>query len=192
MSKLNVVYFEKAGPQNTEETLKIAKKIADMKEIKDIVIASTSGKTAVLAIEIFPTNEFNLVVVTHADGFMKGIKQELNADNKGILEKNNIKILTGIHAFSGVERAFRQDLKVWLPVELFAKTIRSVFCEGVKVCMEIAIMAADAGLLNMDKDIICVGGTGRGADTAVVLKPAYTSDFLKMKVREILCKPRDF
>lgn len=194
MVNLNVVYFEKGGPENTEETLQIAKNAADTYEIKNIVVASTTGKVGVRASEIFPADDYNLIVVTHASGFMKNIKQELDDNNRMQLEKNRAKILTGIHALSGVERGFREGLKppVWLPVELIAKTIRSVFGEGIKVCLEIAIMAADAGLIDDEKDVICIAGTGRGADTAVILKSAYSSDFLKMKLREILCKPRDF
>jgi hypothetical protein len=190
----NVVYFEKAGKDNSEEVLKIAKKFADERKIKDIVVASTVGVTGILAAEMFPIKDYNLVIVTHSDGFMKGIKQELDENNRKKLDAKNVKILTATHALSGVERAFRSGLKppVWSPVELIAKTIRAIFGEGVKVCMEISLMAADAGLINMENDVICVAGTGRGADTAVIIKPAYSSDFLKMKVREILCKPRDF
>lgn len=193
MVELKVTYFEKAGKHNTEETLKIAKNVADERGIKDIIIASTVGETGVQAADIFPTKNFNLVVVTHSYGFMKNIRQELDDNNRNILEKKNVKILSATHALSGVERAFRSGLKppIWFPVELIAKTIRSVFGEGIKVCMEISMMAADAGLIDIEKDVICIAGTGRGADTAVILKPAYSSDFLKMKVREILCKPRD-
>ncbi|MHA1377027.1 MAG: pyruvate kinase alpha/beta domain-containing protein [Candidatus Helarchaeota archaeon] len=194
MVKTEVTYFEKAGKDNTQETLKIAKKYAVERKIKDIVVASTYGETAKLASEIFPTNEYNLVIVTHSYGFMKNIKQELDENNRRELEKKNIKLLTATHALSGVERSFRTGLKpqIWGPVELIAKTIRAIFGEGTKVCMEIATMAADAGLINDENDVICIAGTSRGADTAVILKPTYSSYFLKMKMREILCKPRDF
>ncbi|GAG78137.1 unnamed protein product [marine sediment metagenome] len=49
---METVYFNKKGKQNTEETLKLAKKIADEKSIDDIVLASTTGYTAEKAIEI--------------------------------------------------------------------------------------------------------------------------------------------
>jgi len=39
------------------------------------------------------------------------------------------------------------------------------------------------------KDVICVAGSGRGADTAVVLSPVNTNDFFDLKIKEILCKP---
>jgi hypothetical protein len=51
-------------------------------------------------------------------------------------------------------------------------------------------MAADSGLIRTDEDIIAVAGSGRGADTAVVMKPAHTHDFFDLRIKEILCKPR--
>lgn len=60
----------------------------------------------------------------------------------------------------------------------------------MKVGCEITLMAADAGFINTEKDAISISGTGRGADTALVLKPANTQSFFDLKVKEILCKPR--
>jgi len=51
-------------------------------------------------------------------------------------------------------------------------------------------MAADAGEVPTDREIIAVGGTGKGADTAVVLKPAHMNNFFDLEIREILAKPR--
>jgi hypothetical protein len=51
-------------------------------------------------------------------------------------------------------------------------------------------MAADAGLIRTDEEIISIGGTANGADTALVVKPVHTHDFFQLKVKEILCKPR--
>ena len=41
-----VLYFEKAGDENTDEALRIAKEYADKHGISSIVVASTRGKTA--------------------------------------------------------------------------------------------------------------------------------------------------
>jgi hypothetical protein len=60
----------------------------------------------------------------------------------------------------------------------------------MKVCMEIALMAADAGLVAVGEPCIAIGGTGRGADTAVVLTPANAQSFFDLRVMEILAKPR--
>jgi len=52
-------------------------------------------------------------------------------------------------------------------------------------------MAADAGTLT-GNDIISVGGSGGGADAALVLKPAHQNNFFDLRIREIICKPRKF
>lgn len=51
-------------------------------------------------------------------------------------------------------------------------------------------MAADAELIPADREIIAVGGTGRGADSAIVLKAAYMNNFFDLEVRKIIAKPR--
>jgi hypothetical protein len=78
----------------------------------------------------------------------------------------------------------------WLPIEILAKFLRTNFSQGVKVCMEIATMAADAGLIkDIEKDVICLGGTGRGADTVCLIKARPTSLFDQLRVKAILAKP---
>lgn len=60
----------------------------------------------------------------------------------------------------------------------------------MKVAVEITLMAADAGLIRTDQEAIAIAGTGKGADTALVLKPANAQTFFDLEIREILCKPR--
>ncbi len=187
--KVSTVLFDLPGPRNTDETLRIAKEFAEENHVRDIVVASTTGETALKALQVFPPSEFNLVVVTHSYGFVKLGEQEFDREIREKLEKEGVKVLTCIHALSGVERAFRNKLGVWMPVDLIARSLRSIMGDGFKVCIEIALMAADAGLIPIDKNIIAIGGTGRGADTAVLLKPSNTSHFLDLRVRAVLCKP---
>jgi hypothetical protein len=60
----------------------------------------------------------------------------------------------------------------------------------MKVAVEDLLMAADAGLLDMDREVISIAGTGEGADTAIVCKPAYPRTFFDLEIREVLAKPR--
>ena len=73
--------------------------------------------------------------------------------------------------------------------EIIAYTLR-LFGEGTKVAVEIALMASDAGLIPAGEDCISVGGTGRGADTAVLLRADNAQSFFDLKIMEILAKPR--
>jgi len=174
------VYFEVSGKQ-------IVKNYAQAEGIKDIVVASTTGETGVKASKVF--KGFNVVVVSHHVGFREPGVWELKEENRRKILKNGAKILTATHALSGVERAVRKKFQTIMPLELIAHTLR-LFGEGTKVCVEIAIMAADAGLIPVDREVIAIGGTSRGADTALVMKPATASRFFDLKIREIIAKPR--
>jgi len=181
-----IVYFESAGRENTLETLRAAKKRAMELGIRDVVVASTSGETGVKACEIF--NGFNLIIARHHTGFMEPGVQEMKPElEKKILEAG-ARILTCTHALAGVERGMRKRFGIRGPVELIAEALR-LFGEGMKVCVEIAVMAADAGLIPIDRNVICVAGTGHGADTAIVVKPAHSSNFFDLKIVEIIAMP---
>jgi hypothetical protein len=181
------VYFDKQGRGNTERTLQIAKARAEELGISTILVATTSGATGVRAAEEF--RGFNVVVVTHSTGFKQPNVQELTGKNRRAIEAAGAKILTCQHAFGSVGRAVRKKLGTYELEEIIAYTLR-IFGEGVKVACEITLMAADAGLVRTDEPVIAIAGTGRGADTAVVLRPANAQTFFDMRIMEILCKPR--
>ncbi len=61
--------------------------------------------------------------------------------------------------------------------------------ERNQVAVEISHMAADAGLLDMTREVISVAGTGEGTDTAIVIKPSYARKFRELQIKEILAKP---
>ncbi len=97
-------------------------------------------------------------------------------------------MLTTAHAFGGVSRAMRKKFSTYVIGDIIANSLR-IFGEGMKVVVEIAMMAADGGLVRTDEDVIAIAGTGKGADTAVVLQPVTSQNFFDIKVKEILCKP---
>ena len=181
------VYFQAPGEQNTESVLELVKGYAQAEGIRDIVVASTTGETGVKASKVF--KGFSVVVVSHHVGFHEAGVWEMEDDTRKKILENGAKILTATHALSGVERAIRKKFGTIMTLELVAHTLR-LFGEGTKVCVEITIMAADAGLIPVDRDVIAIGGTGRGADTALVIRPASASRFFDLEIREIIAKPR--
>ena len=185
--QVTAAYFEKPGKENTERTLELAKKRAEELGIKTILVASTRGETGVKACETF--RGYDVVVVTHSTGFKEPNYQELTDENRAAIEAAGGRVLTCQHAFGGVGRAIRKRLGTYEVEEIIAYTLRR-FGEGMKVVAEIALMAADAGLVRTDEPAVAIAGTGKGADTAVVLKPANAQTFFDLKVLEVLCKPR--
>ncbi len=83
----------------------------------------------------------------------------------------------------------RKKLGTYELEEIIAYTLR-IFGEGMKVACEITLMAADAGLVRTAEPAIAIAGTGKGADTAVILRPVNAQTFFDMRIMEILCKPR--
>ena len=189
MSEITVqsVYFEKPGPRNTARTLEVAKQRADELGINTVLVATTRGRTGVQAAQLL--QGYDVVVVTHSTGFPGPNIQELTEENRVAIQAAGGKILTCQHAFGGVNRAVRRQLGTYQTDEIIAYTLRT-FGEGMKVCFEIALMAADAGLVRVEEPCIAIAGTGRGADTAVVLAPANVQQFFDLRVMEILAKPR--
>ena len=182
-------YFEKPGPKNTEDTLRIVHRWMDSSTIDTILVATCTGRTGIQATERWPDKK--VIVVTHSTGFRQENEQELLQDNEEKIEKLGGRILTCQHALAGISRAVRFKFNTYEIDEIVASTLR-ILGQGLKVCVEICLMAADAGLVRTDGDVIAIGGTGKGADTAAVIRPANVSRFFDLKIRAILCKPWDF
>ncbi len=181
-------YFSKSGKQNTKATLKLALQRTKELKIKNIVVASSKGYTAKQLAKM-DIKGLNIVCVTHHAGFEKPGQVELTETTKKYLESHGIKVFRGTHFFSGVSRAIRMKFGGLYSGEIVANTYRTLG-EGMKVCVEIAIMALDAGLIPYGKEIIAIAGTAEGADTAIVLKPSHGRNFFDTKILEIICKPR--
>jgi hypothetical protein len=188
MSEIAVqsIYFETPGEHNTARTLEIAKQRADELGLRSVLVATTHGETGVRAARLF--QGFHVVAVTHSTGFAGPNTQELSAENWAAIEAAGGTVLTCQHAFGGVNRAVRRAWGTYQLDEIIAFTLRT-FGQGLKVCVEIALMAADAGLVRVGEPCIGIGGTGRGADTAVVLIPANAQQFFDLRILEVLAKP---
>ena len=186
MKEKSIFYHEAPGEANTELTLLHAKERAESLGIHDIVVASTYGETGLRACEVF--KGYNLVVVRHHTGFQGPGSQQMTDEAERVILASGAHILTSGHALSGVERAVRRKRGTIGPLELMADTLR-IFGEGTKVCVEIIVMAADAGLIPMNKPVVAIAGTDRGADTALVVHPAHSNNFFDLYVSEVIAKP---
>jgi len=186
-----VLYFERPGRENTDRILQAALKRAIALGIDHVVVASTSGRTALRAVELARQTGYpgRLVVVGEHAGFTKPGEQLLSPEARQALEAAGARIVIGTHALSSAARAFRLKYGGISILEVVADTLR-LFSQGVKVAVECSLMAADAGAVPVDRDIIAVGGTGSGSDSALVLRAANQNRFLDMKIREIIGMPR--
>jgi hypothetical protein len=89
------MYFEKAGKENTKQTLQIAKEEALKRGINHLVVASTFGDTALSAAQMLNGTGIKLVVVTHNTGIREPDLQTFDPEIKKIIENMGGKVHTG-------------------------------------------------------------------------------------------------
>jgi hypothetical protein len=185
--KYEVHYWDKPGKENTEHTIDAALKRAKELGIKHFVVASCAGYTTRMLLD--KSQDIEIVSVAHQAGFREPGKCEMPKETEKELIARGVRVFTGTHFFGGLGRAIRMKFGS-LEVDELAANILRIFGHGIKVAVEIAIMALDAGLIPYDTEIISIGGTGQGADTAIVCVPRHGKEFFSFEVREIICKPR--
>lgn len=183
------MYFEKAGRENTMQALTAAFVYARAHGINHVVVASSYGYTAQLLPDLADPH-INVVVVTHNTGFKEPGIQEFPDEIRKEVTARGVKVLTGTMVLRSLGTAIRDMGGGYSEQELIANTLR-MLGQGMKVCVEIAAMAADAGLIPPE-DIIAVAGTGKGADTVCLIKADSSNRFFKIKVKEIITKPKEF
>ena len=189
--KKEIMYFESSGSENTEETIEICKERARELGIRDVVVATNHGSTGLKVADYLmgKDSDFNVVAVSISEAFMEE-GWVMTEDERQRLIDRGVKVLTGIHGLGDdINSAFTEKHGGRSMGEIVAQTLYR-FCQGMKVCVEIVLMAADAGLIPMDKEILAIAGTGKGADTAIIVKPTYAMKFLDLRIREIVAKPR--
>ncbi len=189
--ELTTTYFETVGRVNTDEVFRIVRKRAQELGIKTVLVASTGGGTAVKAVELL--NGVKIIAVRLSAGWRPPTNhappRKFTEENRSKVESAGGIVLTATHFFGGLDRAVKAGAPgMYLPSDIVANTLR-LFGSGMKVVCEIGIMAADAGLVGTDEDVIAIAGTGRGADTAVVFRPVNSDNFFSLRIKELLCKP---
>ena len=180
-TEITTLYFDKGGRENTDAALAAAKDRSDALGIKDIIIASYSGFAGAKAVGQF--SDCNVVVVN-------GLQHDkMEPEYRKTIEESGGRVLSSGHAFGMLGRAVRNKFGSLQPDEIIAHVLR-LFSQGIKVAAEIACMATDAGIIAPGSEVISIGGSGQGADSAAVIRVANTQSFFDTRILEIICKPR--
>jgi hypothetical protein len=175
-----ITYFEEPGMVNTEETLRLAIERAKARGIKKIVVASTRGDTARVLAEKLTGTGITMVVIPHMYGWGQGQRfpQELVKE----LEKQG-------HAVHFATNLFHTEELYGISTPRVMAFLLRTFSQGMKVCVEILMMAVDGGHVAVGENVVVVAGTGRGADTAVLIQAASSRKMPDLHIQEIICKP---
>jgi len=182
MIEEKIVYFDEPGVDNTDNTLELVAERAEARGIQNIILASTRGDTAKLASELWAGTKKKLVVIPHQYGFGAEGVQRFPKELVTELEKQG-------HLVHFGTMLFHTDTFYGMNTPKLMATLLRTLCQGMKVAVEIILMAADGGIISEGEKVIAVTGTGRGADTAVVAIAATSSHLINLHITEIICKP---
>jgi len=190
-----VMYFPEYGEQNTEAVIGCVSRRLDEGDVSTVVVATSTGKTGLLfANALAKRRGVRLVAVANAPGSKYG---GIAAEYRKTLTAKGV-IIIDYAPYASTSLLGRTDRNAYGALDLFvvaADLWRAIGGQGFKVAMEVGLMATNVGVLAPGEKVITVGGTGAGADTAIVMKSAYSVDLfsddpaLRPELIEFLCTP---
>lgn len=184
-----IEYFDNEGMENTEKVIELVRQRLENSDIKYVVVASASGKSALQLADALEDLDVKIINVTHHAGFTGPNELDIADEMREKLNEKGITTFVGSHALSGVGRGITNKFGGINPSDIIAETLR-MFSHGIKVAAEISIMTADAGLIPVGEEIIAIGGRAHGLDSAAVLTPANMTGVFNIKFHEIIAMPR--
>ena len=193
MAKREILYLDAPGEENTDRVLDAVAARLNEGGISHVVVASDSGKTGLKAVKKLQKLGAIVVVVTEQCGAEKEGENSMSSESERELLDAGARIVRGTHALSGIERSINKKIGGSSRVEAISEALRALFGQGMKVAVEIAVMAADNGAIPCGPkvEVISIGGTSSGADTAAVVRPAHANGFFEFKVKEVIAIPRE-
>ena len=165
-------YFDEPGSESTESVIQIVSEKISETGIKTVVIASSSGKTAIQFAKVLK-GKVKLIAVS----WKKILPEDISELNKlGVTICN---------------------FENYLPLQEkgLAKMAFYTFGQGMKVCVEVVLIAVDKNIITSGQEVIAVAGTGSGSDSAGIIKATSTADMFgpdidkRLEIREILAMP---
>lgn len=193
--KRQVYYFDAPGAGNTRLVIEAVSQRLEASGITKVIVASTSGETATK----FARNlkgKADLICVSEAPYrrewseswpcLKEKFRQQLEKLNVTIIDRAPYVFHNSVLEAAGWSGAF--------PERLVKETLYC-FGQGMKVAVEVVLMAVAGGYVTPYEDVIGVGGSGKGADSAIILRATYPACLLdkdptkRLEIREIIAMP---
>jgi hypothetical protein len=197
------VYFGDPGKQNTDNVVSIVLERLAADELDTVVVASTTGYTALRFVDALQERDISLqagrmrLVSVAETPLIREWGYEypcLKPETKQELECRGVIVADRIPYLFHSSVLDNSRWQAPTPAEMLRETLYA-FGQGLKVAVEVALIAVASGFIEPFHDVIAVGGTSRGADTAIVVRATFPNhvysqdDDKRLKIHEILCKP---
>jgi len=201
-----VYFFENFGEENTDKVVEVALERAEEGDVKAIVVASISGETAVTVAKHVKEKGLKVKVICVSgppswEKYPEYVFPLIKEDTGEELSK------LGVEIVDWVEEPFKpitfrdwwegKTVKMNRPQsDLFWMTLICVGGHGFRTAAEVVFMAVEAKAIRVGERVIGIAGTGKGADSAIVMKASRLEDAVgpysnkRLKIEEILAMPK--
>lgn len=188
-----ITYFAKPGKGNTEAVVRaIAERLA-LGGLDTVIAASTTGYTA-LALSDAIGDSARIISVAET-ALLREWGHDypcLDPSTRTELERRGVVVADKIPYLFHSSVLDYSEWKMPTPETILRETLYA-FGQGMKVAVEVVLIAVACGFVGPFADVIAVGGSSRGADTAIVMNAtfpnhAFSKDRAKrLRIKEILC-----
>jgi len=152
------------------DILRSAIEVAKKNNISIIVLASTTGNTALKFLDLVKAETLEVIVVTHDEG-MATQEKRFNEDSRRLLLAHNITVYT--HNLPGslprkimAKVLARFDFSPW---HRHLKEIKTKYGTGIKVAHIIVQMLMEGKMLKYNR-VVAIAGRKSGADSAAIFR----------------------
>jgi len=190
------VYFDSPGKDNTQDVIEAVKKRLEDVDVEYVIVASTTGETAIQLSDALGDSVKIVSVSESALVSEWGAKYPcMDTEKKGELERRGVIVAERAPYFFHSSPLDGGKWSAPAPEVIVRETLYS-FGQGMKVAVEVAMIAVACGYIEPFQDVIAIGGSGRGADTAALLRATFpnlifSNDAKKrLVIKEIIAMPR--
>lgn len=190
-----VSYFPEYGEQNTSAVVECVSRRLGEGDITTVVVATSTGKTALLFADALAKRPgVRLIAVGNPPG---SAYEPITPENRLKLAAKGVIIVDyAPYGCASLQGDAHRNMYGALDLLVVAADIwRMMGGQGLKVAMEVGLMATNVGVLKPGEKVIAAGGTASGADTAIVMKTALSLDIfsddpsLRPDLLEFICTP---
>lgn len=207
-----------------KDIVTLAKERADALGVRNVVVATISGATAELAREVFGPDYLIIAVSNPTSAHERGLVRHVGVSEemRERLEQKGIKVVLQDQSLGQAIGIGGQDFpiggnsfKIWghyfrgaslqeviekagpegefNAVAIIFNTLQWLG-DGPRVCLEIALMAADSGVLPLDADCIAIARPWEESNcphAAVILRPTKKEDIFKgqLRIKDLVLVP---
>jgi len=190
-----VVYFDRYGEENTENVIECVRRRLDEGGVTTVIVATSTGKTALaFADALAGMPGLRLLAVGNPPG--SSYEKITPGNRRGLVDRGVTVVDYAPYGLASLQGDDHRNLYGALDLLVVVADIwRMMAGQGLKVAMEVGLMATNVGTLPTGATVIAVGGTASGADTAVVMRTAYSTDIFsddttrRPELIELICTP---